>query len=59
MKSNNARKSQMLFNPVSMQLRDTSPSDQDNSESESDSGESEGDSGDSELTYFSLFEVNL
>lgn len=42
-----------------MQLRDTSPSDQDNSESESDSGESEGDSGDSELTYFSLFEVNL
>ena len=42
-----------------MQLRDMSPSDQDNSESESDSGESEGDSGDSELTYFSLFEVNL
>ena len=42
-----------------MQLRDMSPSDQDNSESESDSGESEGDSGDSELTYFSLFKVNL
>ena len=42
-----------------MQLRDMSPSDQDNSESESDSGASEGDSGDSELTYFSLFEVNL
>ena len=49
----------MLFNPVSMQLRDTSPSDQDNLESESDNRESEGDSGDSELTYFFLFKVNL
>ena len=42
-----------------MQLRDMSPSDQDYLESEGDSGESEGDSGDSELTYFSLFKVNL